>query len=373
MKDTNNQLVSVVMSAYNHAPYVGAAIESVLAQSHENIEFLIADDGSSDGTVEEIKKFRDPRITFLPSTENRGACATTNELIAMAGGQYVCIMNSDDIWCSPEKLKYQIGILQERPEIGATFGRARFIDVNGIYLNKSTAEYGDIFEQAKGTLSRQTWLERFFMQGNCLCHPTIMIRKECYDRLGFYRNTLRQLPDLDMWIRLAKHYEIHISNEELVSFRLLPGVNASSPTLANIIRHQNEFYIIRRTFFEGIDDDDFKSAFGKHFIRPAASDPISLAVEKALLYFHKDSPFPDLDGIIGLERILTLLEDLDSRDVLRLKYGIDDRWLHDRMSRVDRRAVRASRGTSRILARSLAAMAKVLPESRWLIRKRVWF
>jgi glycosyltransferase involved in cell wall biosynthesis len=335
MKDINSELISVVMSAYNHAHYVGAAIESVLAQSHKNIEFLIADDGSSDGTVEEIKKFCDPRITFLSFDANRGACAATNELIAMARGQYICIMNSDDIWCSVDKLRYQIGILQERPEVGATFGRAQYIDGSGSSLNNSAVLNGDIFDQVKCFMPRQSWLEHFFMHGNCLCHPTIMIRKECYDRLGLYRNTMRQLPDLDMWIRLAKHYEIHVSSEVLVSFRILPGENASSPTTQNSIRHINEFHLIKRNFFKGMSDKDFKLGFGKHFVQPNASDRITLNIEKALLYFHKKSISPELDGIIGIELISSLLEDPQAKDILRLQYGIDDKWLHDRTGGID--------------------------------------
>jgi glycosyltransferase involved in cell wall biosynthesis len=362
MKDINSELISVVMSAYNHAHYVGAAIESVLAQSHKNIEFLIADDGSSDGTVEEINKFYDPRITFLAFDANRGACAATNELIAMARGQYICIMNSDDIWCSVDKLRYQIGILQERPEVGATFGRAQYIDGSGSSLNNSADLNGDIFDQVKCFMPRQSWLEHFFMHGNCLCHPTIMIRKECYDRLGLYRNTMRQLPDLDMWIRLAKHYEIHVSSEVLVSFRILPGENASSPTTENSIRHINEFHLIKRNFFKGMSDKDFKLGFGKHFVQPNVSDQITLNIEKALLYFHKKSPSPELDGIIGIELISSLLEDPQAKDILRLQYGIDDKWLHDRMGCVD---------ISRIRDVQIAALQAVI-ESAKAWQKRSW-
>jgi glycosyltransferase involved in cell wall biosynthesis len=381
MKDINGELISVVMSAYNHAHYVGAAIESVLAQSHKNIEFLIADDGSSDGTVEEIKKFCDPRITFLPFDANKGACATTNELIAMARGQYICIINSDDIWCSVDKLRYQIGILQERPEVGATFGRAQYIDGSGRPLDKSAAVIGDIFDQVKCFMTRQSWLEHFFMKANCLCHPTIMIRKECYDRLGSYRNTMRQLPDLDMWIRLAKHYEIHVSSEVLVSFRILPGENASSPTNQNSIRHINEFHLIKRNFFKGMSDKDFKLGFGKHFVQPNASDRITLNIEKALLYFHKKSLSPELDGIIGIELISSLLEDPQARDVLRLQYGIDDKWLHDRTGGVDISRIAALAGRDGQLStlnpavlerdRQIAALRTVI-ESAKAWQKRSW-
>jgi glycosyltransferase involved in cell wall biosynthesis len=332
MKASGDRMVSVVMSAYNHAPYVGSAIESVLSQTHGDIEFLITDDGSSDGTVEEIAKYRDPRIVFVPSSVNRGACVATNELIYKARGRYVCVMNSDDVWCFQGKLEEQLTVLENRHEIGATFGRARYIDEQGGVLDKSLLPDGGIFDQENR--SRHAWLEKFFMEGNCLCHPTVMIRRECYDRLGVYRNTLRQLPDFDMWVRLAKHYEIDVSGAELVSFRVLPGQNASGSHGRNAFRLINEYYLLRRSFFEGMSDTDFRTAFGRYFVKKEANDGISLEIEKALLYFSDSSHSLFIHRIIGLERIHSLLERPDSRRVLADSYGINDRWFHERTGKV---------------------------------------
>jgi len=332
MRNSSQQLVSVLMSAYNHAPYVGDAIESVLSQSHKNIEFLITDDGSSDETVEEIKRFRDKRITFVPYRLNRGACAATNELIQKARGKYVCIINSDDIWSTKDKVRNQVHIMESNSEFGAVFGRAQYIDCNGNNLDKNTLPGGTIFDQENRP--RYEWLSHFFIKGNCLCHPTVMIRKECYDRLGGYRNSFRQLPDLEMWIRLAKKYEINVSDEELVSFRILPGLNASSPTRANTIRHSNELHIIKKEFFNGLSDKDFKAGFHKYFVNKDASDPVSLSIEKALLYFHGSSMHCDADKIIGLERIIYLHENSVARIILATKYGIDHRWIHNKMGQV---------------------------------------
>jgi glycosyltransferase involved in cell wall biosynthesis len=332
MKASDDRTVSVVMSAYNHAPYVGSAIESVLSQTHGDIEFLITDDGSSDGTVEEIAKYRDPRIVFVPSAVNRGACAAINELISKAVGRYVCVMNSDDVWCSPRKLEGQLSFLQDRPEVGATFGQARYIDDEGNELKKSLLHDVGVFEQ--GNRSRQAWLEQLFMEGNCLCHPTVMIRRECYEQLGKYRNILRQLPDYDMWIRLAKHYEISVSSEELVCFRILPGLNASSPSRANIIRDINENYLIRRKFLNGVTDEDFRTGFHQHFVQYDASDTISLEIEKALIYFNEKSRYQAIDRIIGLERLEDLLINPDISRVLKYNYQIDDQWFHMKMAGV---------------------------------------
>ena len=177
-------------------------------------------------------------------------CVVTNELITRSSGEFVALINSDDYWTSNDKLSYQLQIMRDKPNIGACFGRARFVDKDGNAINKSTIPGGYVFEQ--NNRSRGAWLRHFFDHGNCICHPTILIRKSCYDTLGGYDNRLRQLPDFDMWVRLLKRYDIHISDKELIAFRHLPGENASSATPSNLRRILNESYFILAGFFDDI-------------------------------------------------------------------------------------------------------------------------
>ena len=327
MKNLQDEKISVVMSAYNHAPYVGAAIESVLSQTHENIEFLITDDGSSDGTVEEITKFKDPRILFTPSTLNRGACEATNSLIKQASGKYICIMNSDDIWCDPWKLKKQINILLDSPGIGACFGGVNFIDEKGCKIETSNQHF-PIANYSKGG-----WLKRFFDDGNCLCHPTIMIRSKCYEEIGLYNNCFRQLPDYDFWVRLVKKYDIYVSDNIYTNFRVLPGRNASSPITSNVIRDLNEHYIIRKNFFANISDNDFLEGFGDCF-EIADLNKANIEIEKSLIYFNRGKSYKLINEIIGLGKIANLFKDEEIKKKLRNEYGIDELWLHKKTGEV---------------------------------------
>jgi glycosyltransferase involved in cell wall biosynthesis len=326
-------LISVIMATFNHADYVRQSIASVLSQRGVELEFLIADDGSTDNTREVVESVVDPRIRFFPSRENRGACAVTNELIARSKGQFIALINSDDYWCDDDKLVYQLQILLENPQLGATFGRARFIDKRGEVISKNRLTFGAVFDQKNR--SQGEWLRFFFEQGNCICHPTMLIRRECYDEVGVYDNNLRQLPDFDMWVRLVKKYQIHISERELISFRVLPGRSASSQTVANSVRTMNEHYLIATSFFRNVGAQTLKDGFSDLLRYPDVPGDVHLEIEKTLLFFVPNRALGkayEMVGILELNRLLSLN---GHREVLAKDYGVDAGWYHRKMQDVD--------------------------------------
>jgi hypothetical protein len=325
--------VSVIMPTYNHESFVGRAIESVLAQTGVDLELVVSDDGSSDGTREVIASIRDSRIRFFPNTVNRGACVVTNELVQAASGEFIAVLNSDDSWPAADKLAYQVGLMRERPELGATFGRARFVDRQGQPIPKESLPFGRVFDQENRSQGR--WLRRFFDLGNCLCHPTVLIRRSCYDELGFYSNRLRQLPDFEMWVRLLKRHAVHVSDRELIDFRILEGDNASSITPDNAIRTINEHLLIAHTFFEGIRRDQLIDGFGDVLVCKDVPTEIHLDIEKVLQYFRPSDGLDKPYRLIGLLRMNTLLDSDRHRAVLQSDYAIDDRWFHRMMADVD--------------------------------------
>lgn len=325
--------ISVIMATYNHAPFVAQAIESVLCQSDVDFEFLIADDGSKDNTRDVVSAIQDARIRFWPNAVNRGACVVTNELIERASGEYIALINSDDYWVGTDKLAYQLKILLERPELGACFGRARFVDREGNPISKSTMPFGTVFDQ--DNRSQGAWLRRFFELGNCICHPTMLIRKSCYSELGLYSNRLRQLPDLDMWIRLVKRYPIHISDKDLINFRILPGENAASQTPVNSIRTINEHYLLADNFFNDFNQDIFLEAFEDLLKYSGDMTCTHLDIEKCLLYFSDNQWLGRAYKMIGIIAMNELLNSDLHRVVLARDYGIDDRWFHHEMGELD--------------------------------------
>jgi glycosyltransferase involved in cell wall biosynthesis len=321
-----DELISVVMASYNHAPYVIEAVNSVLQQEGVRLELLIEDDASSDGSHDLLQNMDDPRVEVVCRKVNHGACSTVNNLIGRARGDYIALINSDDVWSRPDKLRQQLAVLQARPELGAVFAQAAFIDAQGNPLTDGAHFYGNIFRQENRTQGQ--WLRRFFFYGNCLCHPSMLIRKRCYQRTGLYNNRLRQLPDQMMWIELVKHYGIWVSDEVMVNFRILGQENASAPTSVNAMRSVNEQFLQYEHFWEGVDAQLLREGFLDLLTVWTIPTHAHLDIEQCLLFFKAADVAGGALRLLGLQRMYGLLASPGHRAVLSQDYGITDAWLH---------------------------------------------
>ena len=223
--------VSVLMSSYNHQSIISEAIQSVLNQSFQDWEFLIIDDCSTDESFLTAKKFenQDSRIKVFKSPYNRGMVQNTNELILASKGEYIAVINSDDYW-EEKKLEKQVDFLDNNPEYGACFTSVNMINEGGkIVLNKKKNPFIDTNK------NRYEWLNHWFYYGNCVCYPSSLVRKLCYEKVGLFNPAFICLLDFDMWTRIClAGYEIHILPEKLTNFRLmnneanLSGLNKST-------------------------------------------------------------------------------------------------------------------------------------------------
>ena len=323
--------VSVVMPAYNHADFVVEAIESVLGQDFGDLELLVGDDGSRDATVEKARSVQDTRVQVIDHGVNRGAAVVHNEMVARARGRYVAVINSDDAWM-PGKLAKQVTFLESHPEVGACFGRARFIGRDGEDIPKESLPYGSVFDV--DNRSRGAWLRHFFLRSNCICHPTLLMRREIYVQLGPYDNRLRQLPDFEMWVRLVKQSSFYIFRDEFIRFRILPGENASSDTGVNAARIFNEHYFVARRFFESVSAELLLEGFSDLLRYPGLPTPEHLDIEKALLFLQPVQSLGPMYRVLALTMLHDLLASPAHRDVLLRDYDFDDRALHSTASEV---------------------------------------
>ncbi|MDR0379768.1 MAG: glycosyltransferase [Candidatus Accumulibacter sp.] len=243
--------ISVVLSSYNHERWIGEAIDSVLRQTFQDFELIILDDASTDRSWDIINSYDDPRIhTFR--NKQRTAETVLKAVSDLAISEVIAVHHSDDVW-EPNKLEKQIRILEARPELGAVFTWANIINDDGKAIKENIHQ--KIFAQPNRT--RHEWLRYFLLRGNALCHPSVLIRKQCYRDCGLYRHGIWGIPDFDMWIRLCLKYEIHVIPEPLVRFRWHDdGSNTSARKNSSRNRSAFEFYLVLESYdrIDTIDD-----------------------------------------------------------------------------------------------------------------------
>jgi glycosyltransferase involved in cell wall biosynthesis len=151
--------VSIVMSSYNHEAFVSQAIESVIAQEYQDWEFIIRDDASQDQTPAIAAAYEDERIRFLGSDLHLGGAESLNQCIARARGEYIAIINSDDVFL-PSRLAVQLPLLERNATVGAIFSVPQIIDDQSQVITEGAHPFLSIFRQSNR--DRFAWLKFFF-------------------------------------------------------------------------------------------------------------------------------------------------------------------------------------------------------------------
>ncbi len=281
----NGPLVSVLLPCYNHAPYVAAAIESVIHQSYQNVEFIIADDGSVDGTQEIMRRYEEHYAWSYYSERNTGNLFW--RMKEEAHGKYIAIMHSDDVW-EPDKLALQVAWLESHSECGCCVTWAGFVDEHDQPLSSR------LFIQKNR--SRGEWIRYFWQNGNALCNPSCVAKRELFlkwytpgTRIGYIS---RQLPDLFKWVDTVQETELHVVTRLLTRMHLHGGkdTNVSAPNSRNDQRARVERSILWPVTLKKMEDPLFAEAFRPVFIRPDAAGEKELKCERFFLLLHHPDP-----------------------------------------------------------------------------------
>lgn len=166
-------LLSVVMPVHNAAPYLDEAIGSILSQTYRDFEFVILDDGSTDGSSEKLREWaaKDQRIRLHRLDSNSGPADSSNLVVRHARGSLIARMDADDE-SLPDRLQQQVDLLQRRPDVGLVGTLCDVIDKDG-----STVRTRDLWR-----LTRRSWFAPF-------PHGSIMYRRELFDLAGGYRGS----------------------------------------------------------------------------------------------------------------------------------------------------------------------------------------
>lgn len=198
-----NDFVSVIIPVYNRVEQLKRAIESVINQSFADFELIIIDDGSSLDIKSVISSFNDNRIVYLKNEQNKGVSYSRNRGILSSKGKYISFLDSDDKWFK-RKLEEQVKFFKENRELRLVHTEEIWIK-NGKRMNQKKRHKkssGDIFERS---------LEL------CLISPsTVMIKREIFDKYGYFDESLPVCEDYDLWIRITAFEKIGFIEKPLI-------------------------------------------------------------------------------------------------------------------------------------------------------------
>lgn len=239
---TNNDLVSVIIPAYNHSQYVQEAIQSVIDQTYKNIELIVVDDGSKDDTWTKINAMKNVceerfvRVVF-ETQQNKGTCLTLNKLLQLAEGEYVQLLASDDKFSS-ESTQILHKFLSEHPDYALAVGRNEFIDEKGVICywdqnrnnvyDKEIAKYKsftDIQNQLVKLDSKDFGTYEMLLKGNHIPNG-YLIRKSIFDKIGYFTPEA-PLEDYWMMLQIAKYAKMKYIDTTTFYYRW-HGANTAS-------------------------------------------------------------------------------------------------------------------------------------------------
>lgn len=208
--------VSVLLTCFNHIRYLPACVESVRGQTFRDFEIVAIDDGSTDGTRDWLTQQPDIRTIFNRS--NLGTYATLNVGLEAASGEFVAVLNDDDLW-APEKLEHQVRVLQDRPNVALVHTGGGFIDGSGAPLEGNplgfrfpTFETGDILLG--------------LVYENKIIASAALARRNTLRDLGGFNSAYFGSGDWEMWFRVAEQGPVAFVDRPLTSYRV-HGENAS--------------------------------------------------------------------------------------------------------------------------------------------------
>lgn len=235
--------ISICIPAFNAAPWIGATVESVLAQSRHDFELLVLDDASQDETLSLVRRYRDPRIRVLAHDTNKGAAATWNHLLREAAGQYVKLLCCDDL-LYPSCLERQAAIFDAPGNQAVTMvcSPRDIIDETGrvIFRRRGLTK--------PGRFSGRSLIRQIVASGrNMIGEPlTVLFRRNVALAAGGFDATHPYCIDVDMWCRLLSQGDLVVAPEVAGAFRVSP--TAWSTRLARQQASQD------RAFFSRIRD-----------------------------------------------------------------------------------------------------------------------
>ncbi|MES2214568.1 MAG: glycosyltransferase [Pseudomonadota bacterium] len=226
----SKHLISIILPTYNGAQYISRAIASVIAQSYQQWELIVVDDGSSDDTANIVQGFlSDQRIIYSKNERNLGIQKTLNKGLSISKGVYIARIDDDDVWSDTEKLQKQIEFFITHPDHVLVGTGVVIVDENDKELIRYLLPSDDLSIRSK------------ILGKNCFVHSSVMFKKETAVHVGGYDESVSVLhmEDYDLWLKLGMHGKLANLPFYAVRFTLRDGGLSS----------KNKLHQARKAFF----------------------------------------------------------------------------------------------------------------------------
>jgi len=201
---TDLPLVSIVTPSFNQARFLEATIRSVLSQDYPRLEYIIVDGGSTDGSLEIIRRYAD-RLAWWVSEPDRGQTDAINKGFAHAHGEILAWLNSDDTY-EPGAVREAVAYLQAHPDVGLVYGDAHYIDEHGRVIGRFPAAQTDYRRLRRGYVH--------------IPQQAAFFRAALWRKVGPLDPTFYFAMDYDLWVRLAREAPLHYVPRVWANFRL---------------------------------------------------------------------------------------------------------------------------------------------------------
>jgi glycosyltransferase involved in cell wall biosynthesis len=221
-------LVSVVIPSYNAARTIGRSIRSALDQDYRQLEIIVADDCSVDGTEAAVSALGEGRVVFHRGRVNRGAAAARNRGIRLAAGDYIAFLDADDCWL-PSKISAQVRMMEANP-------RASLGTCDCLFCDSAGRPRASFFSRRTPVRGENAW--RALLAYNFIQTSTVLVRRSVLDEAGAFSEALPTGEDQDLWIRVARRGHVEFAPEILVKVYDEPG------SLAKRYREQEGFLLL---------------------------------------------------------------------------------------------------------------------------------
>lgn len=242
--------VSVIMPAWNAAPFIHEAASSVLTQSFSDLELIVVNDGSTDWDYQQLAQL-DQRVVVVDLPRG-GVSRARNAGLQRARGRYIAFIDADDLWV-PGKLQVQVEYLERHPDVAIVFGNVRrwYPDASGRFPDvrshfPSLSELDVLDETRKG------WMYTRILMGDTLGMITPVLRREVYEMVGGFNVGMERAEDYEYWLRCSRHFRMQAFQAVMAIYRM-----HSSSTMHRVVVKNDLAELLTRSRTEwGLADPD---------------------------------------------------------------------------------------------------------------------